>query len=294
MIDKRLYSIFQKGSKTYFYSSLFFPTIIRKDVFVLYGFFRKADDFVDSIPQDINGFYNFKEKYYKSLKGYKTRDIVIDSFVHLLKEKEFDPQWVDSFFKSMEMDLTKKTYQTIDETLEYIYGAAEVIGLMMVKILGLDNNTYEYAKYLGRSMQYINFIRDIAEDLICKRIYFPLEEIEKYGLKSLEYDYTKNNIENFTDFIIEQIRHYCDWQFIAEKGFKYIPKRYLIPVKTASEMYKWTAGQILKEPFVVYSYKVKPFLTHILTKTIQNIIDPHKTSFNIFPCILTKPILERC
>ena len=120
------------------------------------------------------------------------------------------------------------------------------------------------------------------------------QAVEKYGLKSLEYDHTKNNSENFTDFIIEQIRHYCDWQFIAEKGFKYIPKRYLIPVKTASEMYKWTAGQILKEPFVVYSYKVKPFLTHILTKTIQNIIDPHKTSFNIFPCILTKPILERC
>ena len=294
MIDKRLYSIFQKGSKTFFYSSLFFPTITRRDVFTLYGFFRIADNFVDSIPQDINGFYSFKKKYYKSFNGQISGDIVIDSFVDLLIRKDINPKWVDAFLNSMEMDLTNNSYYTLDETLEYIYGSAEVIGLMMAKILGLNTNTSKYARYLGRSMQYINIIRDIAEDLNYKRSYFPLEEIEKYGLINLEYKHTKNNSENFKNFIKQQIKHYYNWQLQAEEGFKYLPKRYLIPVKTASEMYKWTAEQILKEPFLVYRQKVKPLITRILTKTIENIIDPHKSSFTNLPCLLKKPISEKC
>jgi len=64
MINKTLFSIFKEGSKTYFYSSVFFPTYTKKDVFSLYGFVRKADNFVDSIPQNINGFYEFKNMIY--------------------------------------------------------------------------------------------------------------------------------------------------------------------------------------------------------------------------------------
>ena len=294
MIDKRLYSIFQKSSKTFFYSSLFFPTLTRRDVFALYGFVRKADNFVDSIPQDSNGFYSFKEKYYNALNGQISEDIIIDSFVDLLIRKDINPKLVDAFLNSMEMDMTKNSYYTLTETLNYIYGSAEVIGLMMVKILELDSKTIKYARYLGRSMQYINIIRDIAEDLNYKRSYFPLEEIEKYGLISLEYKHTKNKPENFKTFIKQQIKHYYNWQLNAEEGFKYLPKRYLIPIKTASEMYKWTAEQILKEPFVVYKQKVKPMITKILTKTIQNIIDPNKSSFTNLYYSLKKPILEKC
>ena len=102
MINKTIYSIFQLGSKTYFYSSLFFPTNLRKDVFTLYGFVRKADNYVDSIPQDINGFYEFKEKYYNAINGNKTNDIVIDSFVKLAIKKHFNPEWTEAFLNSME------------------------------------------------------------------------------------------------------------------------------------------------------------------------------------------------
>ena len=164
MINKTFYSIFQQGSRTYFYSSLFFPTRIKKDVFELYGFVRKADNFVDNIPQDKTGFKKFREKYYRSINGEKSDDVVIDSFVNLQIEKGFEQIWIDSFLESMEMDLYHKNCLTIDDTLKYIYGSAEVIGLMMSKILRLKPESYPYAQYLGRAMQYINFIRDISED----------------------------------------------------------------------------------------------------------------------------------
>ena len=106
----------------------------------------------------------FKDGYYNALLGKCTSDIIINSFFELLHRKSFQSSWVDAFFKSMEMDLIKKRYETIEETLSYIYGSAEVIGLMMAKILDLDPQSYPFARYLGRAMQYINFIRDIDED----------------------------------------------------------------------------------------------------------------------------------
>jgi phytoene synthase len=68
--------------------------------------------------------------------------------------------------------------------------------------------------------------------------------------------------------------YYCKWQYIAESGYDFIPKRYLIPVKTASEMYNWTADQINKNPFLIYKKKVKPQISQILQTTVMNIIDP--------------------
>jgi phytoene synthase len=284
MINKQIYSLFQNGSRTYFYSSLFFPPKIKKEVFSLYGFVRKTDNFVDSIPQDINGFYQFKDKYYKAENGIDTNDIIIDSFIQLSRNKNFDPKWTESFLKSMEMDIKKNSYETLDDTLEYIYGSAEVIGFFMSRLMNLSKEANSYAKYLGRAMQYINFIRDIDEDNKLGRIYFPNKDLEEYGLKSLNYEETSKHKEEFTLFIHKQIDRYCKWQHYAEEGYKYIPKRYLIPVKTASEMYKWTAEQIYKNPFVVYNMKIKPMVKQIFTKTMLNMIDPSKPYHNMCFC----------
>ncbi len=259
IIDKTFFSIFRKGSRTYFYSSLFFPMHIRREVFILYGFVRKTDNYVDVIPQNREGFYEFKRKYYQAKNGKNTGDVVIDSFVRLAERKGFEDEWVDAFLHSMELDLTKTRYETLDEVIEYIYGSAEVIGLMMAKIIGLPKEAYEHAKYLGRAMQYINFIRDIAE-------------------------HVKQHPEQFKQFLQTQLDRYCHWQEQAEEGFRFIPKRFLISIKTASEMYHWTAEQIAHHPFVVYEVKVKPMISKILLTVFSNLIDTMGTKFSTSFC----------
>jgi 15-cis-phytoene synthase len=291
--------IFKRGSTTYFYSSLFFPTLIRRRVTVLYAFVRLADDYVDQIPQDKTGFYAFWEEFKRarsnqlnSLQGSgdsnqlanfqshldNTTSQAIEAFAALEKELGFDPGWADAFLKSMEMDLTKNVYENLAETEEYIYGSANVIGLFMSRMLGLPKAAEKHAESLGKAMQYINFIRDIAEDLDLGRNYFPQTEYRENNISDLQPQTTAGRPKEYSKFLQSQLEIYKKWQREGEAGFAYIPKNFLVPIKTASDLYKWTAYQIQKHPFEVYKRKIKPSKRRILRTTLWNWLVLPKTN----------------
>ncbi|URA09989.1 phytoene/squalene synthase family protein [Thermospira aquatica] len=266
--EKKLFSsIFQKGSKTYFNSSLFFPKTMREQVFRLYAFVRVADNYVDAIPQQKEAFYQFKHAYLAARQGTPSQDPVIDSFVRLSQELGFPDEWADAFLAAMEEDLSKHIYHTLDETCEYMYGSAEVIGFFMSRIMMLPEEAYPYAALLGRAMQYINFIRDIAEDLSFGRIYLPLDESPFPDLKE---ETCRKNPSAFEQYIRRQIFRYLEWQNEAQKGYQFIPKKMLIPIKTAADMYAWTARKIFRNPWIVYKRKVKPPKWRILVQVLWN------------------------
>lgn len=259
--------IFQQGSKTYFNTSLFFPKEVRDKVFTLYAFVRTADNFVDTIPQDAKGFYAFRDAYRKAQAGEPSRDPIIDSFVDLGRSCGFDPEWAEAFLRSMEADLTKKNYDTLEETLEYMYGSAEVIGLFMSRIMDLPPPAHTPARMLGRAMQYINFCRDLAEDKTLGRRYLPLEGANP---QIVEEAYARSHPEEFNHFLRTHLERYRTWQAEAIAGYTYIPYRYRIPIRTAADMYFWTADQIEKTPIVVFERKVKPSRGRIILRLLWN------------------------
>ena len=273
-MNNALHSIFKKGSTTYFYSSIIFPEKIKKDVFSLYGFVRTADDLVDSVPQQRDSFRELVQNYGRAKDGEKTGIIYIDSFVDLERRLGFDPEWTYAFLRSMEMDLSGREYKTISDVEEYMYGSAEVIGLFMAKILRLPLESYQYARLLGKAMQYTNFIRDIDEDWGMRRTYFPKEDFDEFGLSSLSREHTESHPEAFRAFMRKKVCQFRELQSEAEKGFKYIPRRLLIPIKTASEMYKWTASEIYRDPFIIYKRKVKPSVSRIVLEAGRNTFFP--------------------
>ncbi len=260
-------TIFQRGSKTYFNSSLFFPKEVRDRVFTLYAFVRRADDFVDTLPQDREGFYTFREAYQKALRGTPSNDPIIDPFVALSRECGFDPSWTEAFLGAMEADLYKKTYDTLDETLQYMYGSAEVVGLFMSRILALPEEAYTPARMLGRAMQYINFCRDLAEDHGLGRRYLPLEGSDP---RIVEESYARAHPDEFNRFLRTHLQRYRAWQQEALAGYRFIPYRYLIPIRTAADMYFWTADQIERNPLIVFERKVKPSRLRIFLGILRN------------------------
>ncbi len=272
MVDQTIYQTFKKGSKTFFTSSLFFPRAVREDVFIFYAFARVADDLVDSVPAKLSDFALFKKQYTAALAGTMSGNTIIDSFVDLMSRRSIPREWIDSFLRAMTSDTEKKTYVTLAELEAYIYGSAEVIGLVMARLMNLPPESHTTAQLLGKGFQYINFIRDIAEDIQLGRQYLPLEVLRPFGFELLTEQTAHCRAPDFIALIKHELARYRAWQSAGEAGFSFIPKRSLLPIKTAADMYRFTANVIESDPFVIFRKKVKPTKSKIIWQLFLNLL----------------------
>lgn len=252
-------AIFRKGSTTFFYSSLFFPKKVKEEVFTLYAYVRVIDDIVDAKNPDKAFLENLWNQTTQAWKNKSVSNSVVSDFIKLAKNKDFEWSWITAFWWAMRQDLVKKNYDSFSELEKYMYGSAEVIGLMMARILSLPREADEAAMLQGKAMQLINFIRDVKEDEELGRKYV------FFGQKKSEDD-----LASWKEVAEKEIDRYYQIQEKAKKGWKYIPYRYLIPIKTAAEMYGWTAKSIKRDPQKVWQEKIKPSKTRIVFAAIKN------------------------
>lgn len=265
-------TLMRRASTTYYYTALFFPRSIRKKVMTLYAFVRTADDFVDAMPQQQDAFLTFEKEWYSFIKKGSSTNPIIQNYGVMAKTSDFEGAWTTAFLSSMKQDLIIKKYPTLAQTEQYIYGSAEMIGLMMSRILGLPKNTEHAARMQGKAMQYINFLRDIPEDNALGRTYIPQEILKKHNLQDLSETTARRSPAAFCTLIREEVRRYQKWQEEASKAYPSIPRRFRIPITTAATIYAWTANEIVKNPFIVYEKKVKPGILQILyTILIQSL-----------------------
>ncbi|RZP03680.1 MAG: phytoene/squalene synthase family protein [Flavobacteriales bacterium] len=154
---------------------------IREAIYNIYGFVRVADEIVDSFedyPKE-ELLDRFEEEYKYSLKVGISANPVINAFQGTLSKYNIDHALVESFLKSMRTDLEKQKYDNQKEIDEYIYGSADVVGLMCLKVFvqgdeNKFNNLKEPAMKLGSAFQKVNFLRDLNEDYEnLNRSYFP-------------------------------------------------------------------------------------------------------------------------
>ncbi len=269
--------IFKAASTTYFTSSLFFPSRIQEKIFTLYAFVRVADNYVDSIPQNAEGFYRFRAAYYAYVTSQAlpadfsldpTTQSIIKNFVTLQNLHSFKQVWVDAFLKAMELDLYKAQYHTMAELKSYMYGSAEVIGLMICACLGIDTKAYPTARLLGRAMQYANFLRDVAEDITLGRQYIPDEVLHVYGLPELSYKTAEEQPTAFAALYRNEGSRYHHWNSAAQNGFVFLPLYARIPVATATHMYTWTVQTICRNPLFVFKKKIKPTKLQVVQAAI--------------------------
>ena len=154
---------------------------IRQDIYNIYGFVRFADEIVDTFHNyDKEILLNrFIDELEYSLKNYISLNPILNSFQITVKKYNIDKHLIDSFLNSMRLDLEKKEYSNYDDYKSYIYGSADVVGLMCLKVFVQgDTEMYEelkpYAISLGSAFQKVNFLRDYKADLKeLNRTYFP-------------------------------------------------------------------------------------------------------------------------
>ena len=154
---------------------------IRQDIYNIYGFVRFADEIVDSFHDyDKEKLFTlFEADLESAIENKISLNPVLNSFQHTVAKYNIPRSLIDAFMNSMRLDLVKKEYTSIAEYNEYIYGSADVVGLMCLKVFtGNDDEKYEALKSsamrLGSAFQKVNFLRDLkadTEDL--DRTYFP-------------------------------------------------------------------------------------------------------------------------
>ena len=166
---------------------------IRSAIHSIYGFVRFADEIVDTFHDWDNEYLlnKFEEDFYQALEMKISLNPILNSFQHTVRKYNIDRSLIDAFLKSMRMDLQKHNYETKKEYEDYIYGSADVVGLMCLKVfVNGDNEKYEQLKgsamRLGSAFQKVNFLRDLKNDVeILNRNYFPhlnisnLDELSK-------------------------------------------------------------------------------------------------------------------
>ena len=176
-----------KYSTSFGQSSKLFSRDIQADIFAIYGFVRIADEIVDTYSGDDTSelLDSLEAEAYRSLKtGYSTNPIV-HAFCVTAVKYNISKDLIAPFFDSMRMDLVPQTY-TATRYKKYIYGSAEVVGLMCLKVFcqndeALYNTLTPGAKALGAAYQKVNFLRDIASDFDERgRVYFPKVTFEQF------------------------------------------------------------------------------------------------------------------
>ena len=179
---------------------------IRQDIYNIYGFVRLADEIVDT-------FHDFDKKILLdrfidelnySLKNKISTNPILNSFQFTVNKYKIEYELIDAFLKSMKMDLKKVKYSSDKEYKDYIYGSADVVGLMCLKVF-VDGNKETYnrlkpsAMSLGSAFQKVNFLRDLNADYsLLNRTYFPNLDFNEFDenskmliMKDIEEDFKK-------------------------------------------------------------------------------------------------------
>ena len=201
--------VIKRYSTSFYFSSSLLSKSIRQDIFNIYGFVRLADEIVDTFhdfpkKELLN---EFEEELWRSIENKISLNPILNSFQNTVNRYSIPKDLIRSFLDSMKMDLEKKEYNSVEEYKKYIYGSADVVGLMCLKVFvkgseALYSDLSDYAISLGSAFQKVNFLRDLKDDSnILKRVYFPNvnmddfnEESKKEIINEIELDF-KNAIK---------------------------------------------------------------------------------------------------
>jgi 15-cis-phytoene synthase len=245
---------------------------IRNDIFSIYGFVRLADEIVDTY-QDKNPVEELRllrEETFRAIRKGISFNPVLQAFQDTVNSYNISHEYIDAFLFSMELDLTDQTYdQALYET--YIYGSAEVVGLMCLKVFcqkneALFHTLVDPARKLGSAFQKVNFLRDIKSDLVDrKRVYFPGLDINQFS------ESQKQKIEKEIE---EEFR-------VAQKGIDRLPFNSRKGVQLALNYYKGLLQKIAEsQPSELLSRRIRITNFHKLILLIQNLLRFNSSSYH--------------
>ena len=184
----------EQGSKSFAVASKLFPPGVRDDAWMLYAWCRHCDDEIDGqvlgsgdvgIDPVLAGrkLEELRTRTASALRGEPQVDPVFIAFQRVAQRHSIPAQEAMDLLKGFEMDVLGRRYDTLDDTLEYAWHVAGVVGVMMARIMGVtDAPTLRRAQDLGLAFQLTNIARDVIEDARGGRVYLPGAWLDAAGI----------------------------------------------------------------------------------------------------------------
>lgn len=249
---------------TYYFASRRFPPQVRADVDALYGFVRVPDEWVDNpagepTPQIEARLGCFREEFVRGLRGARPASPVLRAFVDTMRRHDMSPDEPLLFLDAMQMDLTVTRYATYQDLREYMRGSAAAVGLMMCKILGVDETQPSLcngAIALGEAMQLTNFLRDVREDYERGRVYLPQEDLDRFGVSESQIGRARVTpaFEELMKFEIARARGLYGQ---ADEAISELPTGLALPVRLARVLYARILDRIERQEYDVFSRRAR-------------------------------------
>lgn len=260
---KSVESVTKKFGTSYYFATRFLPSDLRNATYALYSFFRVPDEIVDNSVSKNNDqilaeLEEWEHAWTQAYAGTNSEYPILNLTAEVFKRYNIPYQYSLDFLKAMKQDVSVKRYKTYDDLRGYMYGSAEVVGLIMSYVIGYNNQkALQYAKYLGEAMQLTNFIRDVGEDYVQRgRIYLPQEDLDVYNVD--ESLIAQNKLDQkFIDLIKFEVKRARDLYRQADDGIKYLNKRGRFAVIMASRMYEAILDKIEQNQYDVLNKRAR-------------------------------------
>lgn len=245
------WNLMKRFGTSYFWATLLLPRDVQQATVELYKFVRIPDEIVDWVDRgDINTQSTQLENLYQdrqqSYHNHNADHPIFGQWIQMMDEYDIDPDLVDSFYQAMRDDLTVSRYETYEQLQWYMYGSAEVVGLMMCDLIWYDNDasqiTLSWARKLGEAMQLTNFLRDVYEDCVeLDRIYMPQDILADYDLTHadiIQLCQTKTVDHRRIAYMKHMIKH-CDQLYDqANNTVQYLTPSCQSAILLSSDLYR--------------------------------------------------------
>ncbi|MFC7154131.1 phytoene/squalene synthase family protein [Halomarina halobia] len=246
MVDKtqlaRSKSIHRRTGPTFYFATRVLPERVRRATYVLYAFFRIADEVVDeedthlSSAEQHERLLSVREQ---ALGRAPANDPVLAAFSELREEVGIADDEIELFVDAMLADIEQTRYETYDELAAYVRGSAAAVGEMMTTVMGPDRpeEARPHARALGEAFQLTNFLRDVREDIAKHgRIYLPRETLDRHGVTDEQIERFEAD-ESFREAMRAELRRAEGRYREGVAGIKLLPADCQFAVLLAAVLY---------------------------------------------------------
>ena len=234
-------AIHRRTGRTFYYATRLLPDRVRDATYVLYAFFRVADEVVDDAagvsPEQQRR--RLEELRAEALGQVEPESPVLAAFQEVRAEHGIDDATVEEFIDAMATDIRKRRYRDYEELEAYMGGSAVAVASMMTAVMDPDDPeaARSHAKALGEAFQLTNFLRDVREDVIERdRIYLPETTLAEHGATAEQIERFEMD-ENFAAVMQAELARTERFYREGVAGIKYLPEDCQLPVLLAAVLY---------------------------------------------------------